>query len=311
VGIVSCIELPRERELNGRYGESYRYKRGFMVKVDDPSTPLSDISLAAGVRWLDQYPDDPSCVALELDLKPESNSLLHYVLTINYAYPPSPQGQDKPPNQPPDIIPGIPTLWTATSSVSTVPLMRDVNGNVIKNSAGVPMDKLETEEARFRLSLKRPWVDLSWRQTAKEYTNTVNKDNWMGGTERCWKCQGMTAAPESINAAGITVWYWMTTWEFEYRAPWKKITLGAADRDYPGWDRGITDRGYQAKVDDAGQPDTSPSSKVGTVRDRKGQPIKEPVGLRNGEAVAPGEDPDTLIFVVFKSKDFTPVFGNF
>lgn len=305
MGIVTVSELPRERAASGKFKESFRYTRGFMVRLDDPTTPLTDISQAPGIQFLDPHPDDASCVAMEFSAKPESNSLLHYTITVQYYAKPTTPGEDAD-DKPPELLPGIPTLWTATSSVGTAQLVTDINGVPIKNSAGTPIPDLSCDVAKFKLSLKRPWMDMSWQTLARQYTNAVNSDTWMGAGPRCWKCQGWSASPETQNEAGITRSYWMCSIDFEYQAPKKK---GGTGTEYPGWDMGVTDKGYQAKVDDSGHPDPSPSSKIGTIRDAKGQPIKEPVGLKNGEAVTPPADPDTLVFQIYRALPFRSVFG--
>ena len=304
MAVVSCVELPRERSQSGKFRETYRYTRAWMVRVDDVNTPLKDISNAPGVSFLDPHPDDPTCKAMEFSTKPDSNSLLHYVVTDTYYAPSEPAAKEDG-SKPPELLPGIPTLWTATSSVGSHALKADVNGKVIANSAGVPFDKLESDVACFKLSLKRPWADYTWQSLAIRYTNAVNSDTFMGQPARCWKCQGMSATPETQNEAGVTRSYWMTTWEFEYRAP-EKDSDGAI---HPGWDLQLVDRGFQCRVDESGQPDPSPINPIGTIRDKKGQPIKEPVGLRGGDAVTPPAEPDTLVFQIYRALPFTSVFG--
>lgn len=306
MAVVSCHELPRERSQSGKFNETYRHTRGFMVRVDDPATPLPDVTNSCGINFLDPHPDDLSCVAQEFNTKPESNSLLHYTVSITYyARPKSTDSED---GTPPEFLPGLPTVWTATSSIGTAPLLVDIHGNAIKNSADTPIPNLSYERAMFKLSLKRPWPDMSWAPIAKQYTNAVNSDTWMGSPPLAWKCQGMSAAPQTQNEAGVTRFYWETSWEFEYRAPWRGYTDGKATT-HPGWSLGVIDKGFQARVDEDGNPDPSPLFKIGTVRDKKGQPIKEPVGLRGGNAIDFGQEPDTLEFRVYPELPFSSVFG--
>ena len=316
MAVLSCVEIPRERALVGRFGESYRYTRAWMVKVDDVNTPMRDIANAPGVSFLDPHPDDPTCLAMEFQTKPEGNSLLHYVVTDTYFAPDasSPSGgggggggggSPGGGGSAPEFIPGIPTLWTAASSVASAPVKADVNGKTLKNSAGTPFDKVEADRACFRLVLKRPWADNTWQALAAQYTNATNSDTWMGQPPHSWKCQGMSATPETQNAAGVTMSYWMTTWEFEFRAPEKD----ADNVEHPGWFLTLIDRGFVCRVDENGIPDISPIYPMGTIRDKKGQPIKEPVGLRDGNAVTPPANPATLAFQIYRALPFTTAFG--
>ena len=311
MAVVSCVELPRERSQSGKFRETYRYTRAWMVRVDDVNTPLKDISNAPGVSFLDPHPDDPTCRAMEFSTKPDSNSLLHYVVTDTYYAPPAAADGDS--GKPPELLPGIPTLWSATSSVGSAPLIFDATGRMLKNSSGVPFPSAEADCAGFKLTLKRPWADYTWQALAMRYTNAVNSDTFMGQPARSWKCQGMSATPETQNAAGVTRSYWSTSWEFEYRLPKKVVTSNAAGVDtvteYPGWDLPLMDMGYTAHVDESGQPDPSPGNAIGTIRDKKGQPIKEPMGLRNGFAVTPPDTGDVLVFRPYVALPFTSVFG--
>ena len=239
---------------------------------------------------------------MEFQTKPESNSLLHYTVSVTYYAPPkAADGEDG--SKPPELLPGIPTVWTATSSVSSAPLVFDAAGKVITNSAGVNIPGLECDRAAFKLSLKRPFGDYSWQPLAMMYTNAVNSDTWFGQPASSWKCQGFSAAPETQNEAGVTRSYWMVSIEFEYRAP-EKDSKGTT---HPGWDLTVIDRGYVCRVDENGIPDISPIYKFGTIRDKKGQPIKEPMGLDGaGNATS---DPATLVFQIYRALPFTGVFG--
>ena len=304
MAVVSCVEIPRERSQSGKFGETYKYTRGWMVRVDDINTPLPSITNAHGVSFLDEHPDDASCKAMEFQTKPEGNSLLHYTVSVTYYAPP--QAADGDGGKPPELLPGIPSVWTATSSVGSYPVKADVDGKTIKNSAGTPFDKMEADRACFKLSLKRPFGDYSWQPLAMMYTNAVNSDTWMGQPARCWKCQGFSAAPETSNEAGITRSYWMVSIEFEYRAP-EKDPKGTT---HPGWDLTVIDRGYRCRVDKNGIPDPSQSNKIDTIRDAKGQPVKEPVGLDgSGNATTPPANPATLVFQIYRALPFTSVFG--
>jgi hypothetical protein len=100
----------------------------------------------------------------------------------------------------------------------------------------------------------------------------------------------------------------MVSIEFEHRAP-QRINNGATVSTFPGWDFVTYDRGYTGLVDESGRPDPSPSNKIGTIRDAKGQPIKEPVGLKNGVPVEPPAVGDLLQFQPYRSLPFTGIFG--
>jgi hypothetical protein len=270
MAVVWCRELPRERSQSGKYGETYVYKRAFLVRVDDPATPLPDITNAANIDYLAAHPDDSSCKALEFDTKPTDESGLLYTYSVTYQAPPVNNGDGGEQEQP-GYIEGMMKIpiWAASSSVSTGPCAFAIN-----NSAGQPLEGLEQEFAEFRLTLTEYHLSHStWMSDAVTYTNKVNSDTWNGQTERKWKCQGMSAQLQTENSGLGTINYWEVTWEFAYRSStWNLLPL---------------DIGFMQRVDSSGTPSLS-GEKWKEIKGQDGKPVKQPVALAGGVAVAPG-----------------------
>jgi hypothetical protein len=268
MGVVWCRELPRERSQSGKFGETYTYTRAWLVRVDDPSTSLVDITNAAGINYLDEHPDDANCKALEFDTKPTDDTGLIYTYSVKYQVPPinSEGGEDQP-----GYIDGMMKIpiWSASSSITTGPCALGIN-----NSAGQPLEGIEQEFAEFRLTKTEYFLThTGWMSDAKTYTNKVNSDSWNGGSARTWKCQGMSAQLQTENSGSGTINYWEVTWEFAYRSStWNCLAL---------------DIGFMQKVGSDGVPSAS-GEKWKEIPGVDGKPVKQPVALASGVAVAPG-----------------------
>lgn len=301
MAVVWHRELPRERSQSGKYGETYVYKRAWLIRVDNPATPLPDITDAANVEWLDPHPDDETCKALEFDTKPNDASGLLYTYTVTYQVPPvdnKDSGQEDEPGSIESLM-KVP-IWSAGSSVVSVPCTKDKDGDTITNSAGDPLEDLSKEEAELRLTLVQYYPShTDWSGLAMEYTNAVNSDMWNGGSERTWKCQGCSAKVGSENVASATMVYWEVTWEFAYRAD--------------TWNLKPWDVGFHEKCDVNGTPSAS-GDKRKTIYTVDKKPVKQPVALQDGVALPPGSPPVVIYggdgARVYQEKAFSSVFGE-
>lgn len=298
MAVVWTRELPRERSQSGKYGETYVYRRAWLVRVDSPSTPLPDITNGHGVQWLDPHPDDGACKALEFETKPNDASGLLYTCTVTYQVPPV-DNKDNGGASEPGAMSNIMKLpiWSAGSSVVVGPCTKDKDGDAITNTVGDPLEDLSKEEAEFRLSVVHYYPShTSWMSTARQYTNAVNSDTWNGGAPRTWKCQGCSAKVGSENADGLTMVYWEVTWEFAYREA--------------TWDLTTWNVGFREKCDANQTPSESgDETKIITTIDKK--PVRQPVALTNGGvAMPPGSPPVELAFRVYQEKAFGSVFGS-
>jgi hypothetical protein len=297
MGIVSCEELPKGRTLSGKSQETDAYTRSFLVRVDALDESLIDISNAPGisVKESDAHPENASIVALEYDVKCVHDSGLLWQVDFKYYAKPVDLNDGL---SAPGAIEGFgkKPVWSAGSSVTTGPVTKDIYDGKITNSAGDPLEDAVKEYAEFRCSVTMYSFSVSgWASTALEYTNATNSDSWNGGGPRTWKCQGCSAqlVTESLNGVSFTLWE--VAWEFAYR----KDT----------WDLVLLDIGYNQRVNEDGEPSQSGDKKKTIVGPDK-KPLAGPVGLNNGVAVSPGDEPDEREFIVYEQRPFGTVFGE-
>lgn len=302
MAVVWCRELPKERSQSGKFRETYEYTRAWLVRTDTLDTPLPDITNAAGISYLDSHPDDASCKALEFTTQAADDSGLLFMVRTKYSAPPADQGDNEEEEEQEQTVPGIMRnpVWSGSSTVRSVPIYKDKDGDIITNSAGDPLEGLEGDEAEFRLTLTGYALShASWMECGRLYTNAVNSDTWNGGEPRTWKCQGLSAQLQTVNKEGETFIFWEVTTEFAYRAD--------------TWDLKPWDIGFHERVTDDGTPSQAGTKRRAIVGQDK-KPVKQPVALANGIALPAGTPPEVINdgagVQIYESLAFIPVFGQ-
>lgn len=291
MAIAWTRENVKERTFSGKNGESYVLRRSFMVRTDDPSQSPIDVVGACGVVYGDEHPDYSFAVMKSFDCKPADDSGLLYAVSFEYSAPDL-KDTNSNPGASDDKIP----TWSASSSVTTGPVTKDIDGNPITNSAGDPLEGVEMEKAEFRLTLTQYFPDHTvWAPGSREYTNTLNNAAWNGGEAGEWKCQGSSAKLNIDNSDGAVAVYWEVNIEFAYRKG--------------GWDPVLLDMGFAERCDGDGNP-TSGGDQRRQIKGQDGKPVRQPVALIGGVAAPAGVPPDLLTFHVYERKDFSTPFGQ-
>lgn len=295
MAVVWSKEVPKGRSVSGNRQDGSVYTREFLVRVDDPSTSLIDITNSPGLAYGAAHPDDPSVFLDKYSGKPADDSGLLYLCSYEYRKE-TPQDQDTPEGQPGGLD-FRPPVWGGSSGVVTRPVYKDRTGTVMTNSAGDPLEDLEAEQAEERLTLTQYYAShTDWEPLAKNYTNTVNSAPWNGGGEQEWKCQGCSKKLNIENRNGVTVIYWEITWEFAWRAD--------------NWKLKPWDIGFAQLVDANGDPQEYGPERA-QIKGQDGKGVRQPVGLNcAGVAVAPGAPPCVLEFELYMPMDFQAAFGQ-
>jgi hypothetical protein len=293
MAVVAYAEIATGTSVSGKFGESLRLTRKFIVRVDNPNTSKALISAAPGVAWGQAHPDVAACKAMEFELSPHDDVAMLWVHTVTYYVPPAARNPDGN---------GVPQdAWEASGGTSTVPAFLDKDGHSIVNSADDPLEGLEREESEFSWTLTKFYRNDNWAADARDYSNTVNSQGWANGNARTWKCEFKSAAKRTITPvdprqAEIDVVE--TKWEFRY--------------DHTTWNLKPWDCGFMQKVDSSGNPSQFGTERA-TILGNDGKAVKQPVALNNGTAKAAGQKPDVINggggVEVYEARDFTAKFG--
>lgn len=310
MGIVWCRESVRDRGIEIAKDNGGTATRSFLVRVDSPSTSLSSIRDQPGVSIGDGHPDDGSLSCERVAVRASDDSGMLYVVTCSYKPDPVPGSSGEGEEGGMD---GLTPFWGASSSVSSAPVYKDVDGVVMTNSAGDPLEGLEAERAHFHLTKTEYYISHNdWVAKASDYTNAINGAPWNGGQIGQWKCQGCSAKVNidrqgAGNAARV---YWEVTWDFAFNS------------DY--WRLEPWDIGFNQLVDENGEPvevygigagsgdaDGPCAGGLGrrAILGQDGKPVRQPVALQNGKAKDPCLRPDALLFNVYRERNFG-VFGE-
>jgi hypothetical protein len=274
-------EIIDNRGGTQRFGENVKCKRTFMVTVDDPTTPVTDISNAPGVAWLDQHPEFPAVYVTDIAAECDGDPL-HYKVTFTYDLI---KAEDR-----------FPMPWerepkfTFGGSVTTAPAVVHYNDGpsnpkFILNSAGDPLEGAEKEHAEWRIQIQINEETFDYSR-AMQYVNAVNSDTWSGAAAGTCKVQSISGSREVEQVNNEEVAYWAVTIDIAYRQEGWKLKL---------WDVGFNEIvGGQRKK----------------ILDQLKEPVSEPVALQNGAAKTPGQPPNSLEFKVYKEVTFSGTVPN-
>lgn len=193
-----------------KFGEPPVFQRKWVVEVDDPTTPQTDIANAPGVSFLTPHPEAVYCRALRASVSNYNGSRWHYEVTWDYELPKQ-ENPDQNPLARPDI-------WKWTTGGLQVPALYYYDGNTLKTLTNTADDFFEgattdISTLQASISANRPTFDYSLAQAV---TNTVNSDNYLGAEPYTWKCSGISGQPavEVVNEVEIRYWQIETTLEY-------------------------------------------------------------------------------------------------
>lgn len=211
---MSVIKVTESPQVTGsrKFGEPPTFQRKWVVEVDDPTTPQTDISNAPGVAFLDSHPEAYYCLAMNVSVSNYSGSRWHYEVTWDYELPKQ-QNVDPNPLARADI-------WKWTTGGLQVPALYYYDtGDTLKplvNTANDFFEGATTDISTLQASISgnRPTFDYG---LATAVTNTVNSDTFLGSPPGSWKCSGISGQPsvEVVNETEIR--YWQIEVTLEYR----------------------------------------------------------------------------------------------
>lgn len=295
MAVVGWAEVAAGTTVSGKFGESMRLTRKFIVRVDNPNTSKALISAAPGVVWGAAHPDVAACKAMEFELAPHDDVAMLWMHTVTYYVPPAARNPDGN---------GVPqACWEASGGTSTVPAFLDKDENPIVNSADDPLEGLEREESQFSWTLTKFYQADNWAADARDYANTVNVQAWADGDPRTWKCEFKSAVKRTItpvDPALPEIEVVETKWEFRY--------------DRTTWNLKPWDIGYMQKIDSTTKQPSQFGTERATILGQDGKAVKQPVALEFGVAKAAGQQPNVINagegVEVYDALDFTVPFGT-
>ena len=296
------------------------YKRVFEVEVnsllDGPEIVLAPHGLV-DVPELPQQNDiyepesgvsDEGAICYEITATVKPNSYLWEVVALysTYLERPDIEGVSDPLLRPSEI--------EYDSITVSVPLLYDIYGNPILNSAGDLFDPpLEQDETRGIMRVTRNFADFDplfyWG-----FKNTVNSTEWLGLKKYQVKCKNIRAT----RFFEVGQYWYRVTAEFEIGMRTQEDGTIPPDLVWPEgseieeddttsltWIRIVLDRGFREIKQSPPDPPTLDGVLAPILDPMTKQAITIP-GLLDGDGyhLLPGEDPVWLAFDVLPDKDF-------
>jgi hypothetical protein len=211
MSVLTVYELPTV-SASRKFGEAPVFQRKWVVEVDDPTTPQTDIVNAPGVSFLTPHPEAYYCKAMNASVANYNGSRWHYEVTWDYELPKQ-QNVDPNPLARADI-------WKWSTGGLQVPALYYYDAGdtlkVLQNSANDFFEGATTDISTLQASISgnRQTFDYGLATTV---TNAVNSATYLGGAPYTWKCSGIAANPavEVVNEQEIR--YWQVEVTLEYR----------------------------------------------------------------------------------------------
>lgn len=283
MGIVNVTELATV-SASRKFGEPPVFQRRWVVEVDSPTTPQSEIVNAPGVSFLTPHPEAVYCRALNASVSNYNGSRWHYEVTWDYELP-------KQENPDPNPL-ARPDIWKFTTGGLAVPALYYYDGGTLRplqNSADDFFEGATTDISTLQahISSNRQSFDYG---LATAVTNALNKNEYAGGEPHTWKCDGISGQPAVEVVNEVEIRYWQIEVTLSYRPDGWPLRLPNV-----GWnflEDGVKKRAY---VIDSESGERVPSSNP--------QPLNEDGTRKTGA-------PDILIRRTQREVDFSQFFGN-
>ena len=254
MGIVSTYESIADRSAEGVIRESPTYRRSFVVRVDSPTTSLKEIGAAPGIRYGDQYPDDPTTYVTNISVSAKGDSMMLYQVDFQYgistdeavsggatAAEKAGGGGGGGGVQPPDPLALPYDYWAGSSSLYNIRKQVDEGGNTIANTAGVPIaGGVEVQRVELQLILNKFYAfdDFASLQNHCFLTGAINSQPWPnnvagnGSYPYGWRLSGASWNFRQQVSDTDVLNYYEGVFTFSYRTPmpldWTKMRYSSA-----------------------------------------------------------------------------------
>lgn len=292
MAVVSYVYLPGYATGSGEFRQSHTLSETWLVRVDapPPTTTAMQILTAPGVAYGAAHPTFASCKAMRWSYKAADSVGLLWHVTVEFFVPIVEV----------DPATGLPMdVWAGKGFNANQPFFKDKDGNILKNSAGDPLEGMEREVNYLGWSLTRSYSTLAAALTqVSNVNNRTNSDAWSVGNAGVWKTVVQSFTKKVIvtqaGAVQTAARYWEVVYDIDYRED--------------GWHVRPWDMGFSQRVDASGMPSGTGTNRA-TIIGVDGKPVRQPVALSNGVALAPGTPPVALDFDPYTSVAYTPIFG--
>jgi hypothetical protein len=256
---VTLVEEITKRSGNDDDRAQRQYTRKFLVYVNDVDTSINAVLNAIGIPTLyETYPTDFGSLCRSRSA--EEYSHLVWEVTCKYStqtLDETNQGTENPIDRVPEVD------WDAITWQK--PLVKDINGRHVRNSAKKPILGVDIDDSRPVLRISRFESDYD-EERILAYKDAVNSDTFLGGLPGTWKFKSIKAK-RHYEAGEL---FYKTSYELEYREE--------------GWQPSVLDQGY-TYLDSTG--------KEVAFLTKQGTPVQSP-SLLNGAGGSLAKSKGTL-----------------
>lgn len=283
MAVISTTELATVSATR-KFGEPPSFQRKWVVEVDDPTTPQTQIVNAVGVSFLSSHPESTYSVAMNVSVSNYNGSRWHYEVTWTYELP-------KQVNPDPNPL-ARPDIWKWTTGGLQVPALYYYDGDTLKalqNSANDFFEGATVDISTLQASISSNRATFDYA-LATLVTNSLNSDTYLGAPPYTWKCSGISGQPQVEVVNEEEMRYWQIEVTLEYRPDGWPLQLPNV-----GWNYLEGGQKKRAYVVDPDTNEKVPSSNP--------QPLDGNGGIKSGA-------PDIVSRRVHRAVQFAQYFGT-
>lgn len=270
MGIVSVNEV-FNREASRDEVSNFDYSRTYEVITDDQNESEWSVINAVGIGHRSSHPNN--AYSLCTGLTPRQVAPYLWEVTATWS---------TQSNQPADPL-NYDEVKQCGCSYAEYPVFQDRNGDLILNSAGLPLVDPSPVWQFPKPDISRS-INLPWNSYSESYflqrCGKINSSQWGFAPARTMRCS-VRATQARTTQNGVEVFYWQTQWDFHFLSE--------------EWKLHLVDAGYYERK----------SGDLYLIRDEHDEPISTPHCLKsNGEKLPDGQPGHFLEFDMAQEENF-------
>lgn len=224
MAVIFCAEKAEQRTGTGNSDGTRSYTRLFWVVTNSAADGPQTVGLSGFVPQVyDVYIagndiDIGARVQSVTPIQPTMDAT-YWEVRVEYSSQAASEIQN-PLARPTDISWGF--------QVYQRPVIKDINNKLIVNAAKQLFDPLpEIDDCRPTLTFTKNLASFD-ASLAYTYVNSINATPWYSGAAQTWKCMNIASSQQQENG----IFYWPTTFEFQYHSETWKLVVANYGRSY-------------------------------------------------------------------------------
>lgn len=228
MAVVYVEELFDGRDGAGDFKRQRNYTRKFEVRTNDPfdgprNVASSILLPGLGQPYITLREGDAGALVKSVEPAQHADDPTLWIVTVKYDTQFDTKDGQAPKDRPEDPL-ARPPVWKFGFVKTTRPLVKDINGNPILNTAGCYFDPPAEEEVAYLTISITQNKAFWWADQARALMKSVNKKAWYTLPPRTVRFMGQEAESKYEN----NLQFWSVTTNLEvHEETWDLVLLNA------------------------------------------------------------------------------------